>query len=100
MVHPARHLDPHHVSQGISDAYLRWRGIEATLQLAQSPNSKAVIVGDGGNGLPIILNTDAATVPAAGQRAPSASSPSASTATTPLQEPPTPSGPNARAPRP
>ena len=25
------------VSQGISDSYLRWRGIEATLQLAQSP---------------------------------------------------------------
>ena len=25
------------VSQGISDSYLRWRGIEATLALAQSP---------------------------------------------------------------
>jgi prohibitin 2 len=47
------------VSQGISDSYLRWRGIEATLQLAQSSNSKIVIVG-GGKGLPIILgNVDA-----------------------------------------
>ena len=43
------------VSQGISDSYLRWRGIEATLQLAQSTNSKVVIVGGGKDGLPIIL---------------------------------------------
>src|SRR5271165_1435716 len=43
------------VSQGISDSYLRWRGIEATLQLAQSSNSKIVIVGGGKDGLPIIL---------------------------------------------
>ncbi len=48
------------VSQGISDSYLRWRGIEATLQLAQSSNSKIVIVGGGKDGLPIILgNVDA-----------------------------------------
>ena len=43
------------VSQGISDSYLRWRGIEATLQLAQSSNSKIVIVGTGKDGLPVIL---------------------------------------------
>src|SRR5262249_9936901 len=43
------------VSQGISDSYLRWRGIEATLQLAQSNNSKVVIMGGGKDGLPIIL---------------------------------------------
>src|SRR5262249_44547589 len=42
-------------TQGISDSYLRWRGIEATLQLAQSPNTKPVIVGGGKDGLPIIL---------------------------------------------
>jgi regulator of protease activity HflC (stomatin/prohibitin superfamily) len=48
------------VSQGISDSYLRWRGIEATLQLAQSSNAKIVIVGSGKDGLPIILgNVDA-----------------------------------------
>jgi regulator of protease activity HflC (stomatin/prohibitin superfamily) len=57
------------VSQGISDSYLRWRGIEATLQLAQSQNSKIVIVGGGKDGLPIILgNVDtpqtASTAPA------------------------------------
>jgi len=44
------------VSKGISDSYLRWRGIEATLQLAQSSNSKIVIVGGGQGGVPIILN--------------------------------------------
>ena len=43
------------VSQGISDSYLRWRGVEATLQLAQSNNSKVVIIGGGRDGLPIIL---------------------------------------------
>jgi regulator of protease activity HflC (stomatin/prohibitin superfamily) len=43
------------VTQGISDSYLRWRGIEATLQLAQSSNSKIVIIGSGKDGLPIIL---------------------------------------------
>jgi len=43
------------VSQGISDSYLRWRGVEATLQLSQSTNSKVVIIGGGKDGLPIIL---------------------------------------------
>jgi regulator of protease activity HflC (stomatin/prohibitin superfamily) len=53
------------VSQGISDSYLRWRGIEATLQLSQSTNSKVVIIGSGKDGLPIILNTDTAAPAAA-----------------------------------
>src|SRR6266849_5586366 len=52
------------VSQGISDSYLRWRGIEATLQLAQSSNSKVVIIGGGKDGVPIILgNVDAPASP-------------------------------------
>src|SRR5262249_30958172 len=52
------------VSQGISDSYLRWRGIEATLQLSQSSNSKVVVIGGAGgkDGLPIILgNVDTPT---------------------------------------
>lgn len=53
------------VQAGISEAYLKWRGIEATLQLATSPNSKVVIVGGGSQGLPLILNTgDTPQIPA------------------------------------
>ncbi|MHC4563735.1 MAG: prohibitin family protein [Planctomycetota bacterium] len=44
------------VAEGISDPLLRWRGIEATKELAQSPNAKVVIIGSGEGGLPIILN--------------------------------------------
>ena len=49
------------VSQGISDSYLQWRGIEATLQLAQSSNSKIVVIGTGRDGLPVILGNAEAT---------------------------------------
>jgi regulator of protease activity HflC (stomatin/prohibitin superfamily) len=53
------------VSQGISESYLRWRGIEATLQLSQSTNSKVVVIGSGKDGLPIILgNVDTPPPPA------------------------------------
>lgn len=45
------------VQQGISENYLRWRGIEATRDLAASPNAKIIVVGGGENGLPLILNT-------------------------------------------
>jgi regulator of protease activity HflC (stomatin/prohibitin superfamily) len=59
------------VTQGISDSYLRWRGIEATLQLAQSTNAKTVIVGGGKDGLPIILgNADAPAPPRERQTGP------------------------------
>jgi regulator of protease activity HflC (stomatin/prohibitin superfamily) len=47
------------VSQGISDSYLRWRGIEATLQLSQSTNAKTVIIGNGKDGLPVITGAPA-----------------------------------------
>jgi len=43
------------VSQGISESYLSWRGVEATLQLSQSTNSKVVVIGSGRDGLPVIL---------------------------------------------
>lgn len=45
----------HIVSQGISDQLLRWKGIEATSRLAESPNAKVVVIG-GRDGLPLIFN--------------------------------------------
>jgi len=45
------------VTQGISDQLLRWKGVEATEKLAQSPNTKVIIVGAGKDGLPVILDT-------------------------------------------
>jgi|tagenome__1003787_1003787.scaffolds.fasta_scaffold20887563_2 regulator of protease activity HflC (stomatin/prohibitin superfamily) len=44
------------VGAGISDTYLRWKGIDATLALAQSSNAKIVVIGTGKDGLPLILN--------------------------------------------
>jgi prohibitin 1 len=45
------------VAAGISDQLLRWKGIEATEKLANSQNTKVVIVGAGKDGLPVILDT-------------------------------------------
>jgi regulator of protease activity HflC (stomatin/prohibitin superfamily) len=72
------------VSQGISESYLRWRGIEATLLLAQSPNAKIVVIGTGKDGLPIILgNADVPTVPPGGQPQAGANGAPSSTSTSP-----------------
>jgi prohibitin 1 len=43
------------VSEGISEPLLRWRGIEATNKLAESANTKVVVIGSGKDGLPLIL---------------------------------------------
>lgn len=42
------------VTKGITEPLLKWKGIEATEKLSESPNAKVVIVG-GKDGLPIIL---------------------------------------------
>lgn len=44
------------VTLGISEQLLRWKGIEATEKLANSPNTKVIIIG-GKDGLPLILDT-------------------------------------------
>jgi regulator of protease activity HflC (stomatin/prohibitin superfamily) len=46
------------VSRGISEQLLKWKGIEATEKLANSQNSKVVIIGSPKDGLPIILGSD------------------------------------------
>jgi len=43
------------VSKGISEQLLKWKGIEATEKLSNSPNSKIVVIGSGKDGLPLIL---------------------------------------------
>lgn len=42
---------------GAFDRYLRFRGIEATVELASSANAKVVVIGGADGGLPLILNT-------------------------------------------
>jgi regulator of protease activity HflC (stomatin/prohibitin superfamily) len=44
------------ISQGLTEQLLRWKGIETTRALAESPNSKTVIIG-GRDGMPLIFNT-------------------------------------------
>ena len=58
------------VSNALNDTVLTWRGIEATVQLAQSPNSKVVIVGGGKDQLPLILGSDVAQLPSTPQPIP------------------------------
>jgi regulator of protease activity HflC (stomatin/prohibitin superfamily) len=74
------------VSQDISESYLRWRGIEGTLQLSQSTNSKVVVIGSGKDGLPIILGNVDTPVP------PSGSAPPAGNDTTSKDRPRPPAG--------
>ena len=45
------------VAAGISEQLLRWKGIEATLKIAESNNTKVIIIGSGKDGLPIILDS-------------------------------------------
>ncbi|WP_417831806.1 prohibitin family protein [Terasakiella sp.] len=43
------------IKDGISPRYLKWKGIDATLELARSNNAKIVIIGAGDEGMPLIL---------------------------------------------
>ncbi len=44
----------HIVNTSLSENILQWMGIQATLQLANSDNSKVIVVGAGKRGLPVI----------------------------------------------
>jgi regulator of protease activity HflC (stomatin/prohibitin superfamily) len=46
------------VERALTPSLLTWRGMEATMELAQSDNSKVVIVGSGKHQLPLILGSD------------------------------------------
>lgn len=51
------------VNAGLTDSYLKLKGIEATTKLAESNNSKMVIFGNSPGGLPVILGSDFAQDP-------------------------------------
>jgi len=44
------------VTAGISEPLLQWKGIEATEKLAESANTKVVVIGGAKTGLPVILS--------------------------------------------
>ena len=43
------------LSASLNDRILQDKGIEATMMLAESPNSKVIVIGSGKDGLPLIL---------------------------------------------
>jgi regulator of protease activity HflC (stomatin/prohibitin superfamily) len=45
------------VARGLNEQLLTWKGIEATEKLANSPNTKVIVIGAGKSGLPLILDT-------------------------------------------
>lgn len=51
------------VANSLTPQLLTWRGIEATVQLSNSSNSKIVVVGGGKDQLPLILGSDIAKQP-------------------------------------
>ena len=46
------------INASLTDKILQQRGIEATIDLAKSPNSKVVVIGSGKDGLPLILGNN------------------------------------------
>ena len=49
------------IRSSLSDQFLKWKGIEATLQLATSRNAKIVAFGNGSGGMPVIFSNVEAT---------------------------------------
>jgi len=46
------------IADSLKPQILKLKGIEATKELAASPNSKIIVIGNGPGGLPIILNSE------------------------------------------
>ena len=46
------------VNSSLTPSVLAWHGIQATQELAKSPNAKVVVIGSGKNGLPLILGQE------------------------------------------
>jgi regulator of protease activity HflC (stomatin/prohibitin superfamily) len=46
------------VNSSLTDKLLKMRGIEATLELSKSPNTKVIVIGSGEDGMPLILGNN------------------------------------------
>jgi regulator of protease activity HflC (stomatin/prohibitin superfamily) len=46
------------INNSLTDKLLKMRGIEATLELSKSPNSKIIVIGSGKEGMPLILGNN------------------------------------------
>ena len=46
------------INNSLTNNLLKMRGIEATLELAKSPNAKVIVVGAGDDGMPLILGNN------------------------------------------
>jgi len=46
------------INASLTKAILQQRGIEATIKLSESPNSKVIVIGSGKDGLPLILGNN------------------------------------------
>jgi regulator of protease activity HflC (stomatin/prohibitin superfamily) len=46
------------INSSLTDALLKMRGIEATIELAKSPNAKVIVIGSSKEGLPLILGNN------------------------------------------
>jgi regulator of protease activity HflC (stomatin/prohibitin superfamily) len=46
------------IGKSLTSDLLRWQGVQATRELATSPNAKTVVIGSGKDGLPLILGGD------------------------------------------
>ena len=46
------------INRSLTPSVLSWQGIQATQELAKSPNAKVVVIGSGKSGLPLILGKE------------------------------------------
>lgn len=64
------------VNEGMTENYLRFRGIQATEELAKSSNAKTLIFGSGPSGLPLVLGNAIDNVPPGAMSSASGNNPS------------------------
>jgi regulator of protease activity HflC (stomatin/prohibitin superfamily) len=46
------------INSSLTSSLLKMRGIEATIELSKSPNSKVIVIGSGSDGMPLILGNN------------------------------------------